>query len=400
MQRKKWMFWLHNADEDLNASASSLIENGACHEWTPFLTALFDGEADEQSALQARRHMIVCERCARAWYDWNQTRNLLQNHSAPAPPPSLLWRIRLACRLGQPASQRTPELASQILARTTRATPHPSFFEGALQGLRVHMPLAGALALGAFVLLLSRDGLLSFSNSPTPSARLSARVSRQSLTHLQGSPRLSRGGKTTPLVISPRSHRTFLAPLSHVEPISARSESRERSLETLARARRERETLGEQPVRFASYETNEPLPMLEAPRPRPTVVQNQPIRRRALPPARLAALDDVTPRPVASAPLPFAPRTATAPDTPPIVLASFTPSSEATSSRVPRATRLVSASTPSGTTLRISTPHALPITVSQPASSDDSGLAELNSTVQEYRDTFSEDEYDASSDAE
>lgn len=385
------MFWLHKDYEETNSSHSSLIDNGACGEWTPFLTSLFDGEADAESALQARRHLIVCERCARAWFDWNQTRTLLQNQSAPPPPPSLLWRVRLACRLGQPQSQPHPHLATQILARTSRAPLNTSLqaqLSAALRGLRFQTSLAGAVALGAFVLLLSRDGFLSNSASLDPTqSRFASGASSLSRPQLSEDGSRFDSDKNDSDVLAPQIPSE--QPLSTREISPARSaedeSSSENSLATLARARHERETLRSESVRSASYNLGEPLPMLKVARFKP--VAFEPRRnesRRQLPPARLASFDDVTPRPIASAPLSVTPRSSG------VMLASLSVSSAGTSSRLSRSSRVTSTSA-SGAPLRISAPHALPITVSSPTETDESDLDELNSTVQDYRATFADD---------
>ncbi len=407
MMRRKWLFWLPEEHETSGFAPSSHADTEACREWTPFLTALFDGEADEEGALRARRHLLVCERCARAWLDWNQTRSLLINHSAPPPPPSLLWRIRLACRLGHPAPAEpaAPQLGNQILALTSRKNTKPALgfasFFSLPRGLRLNAPFMGALAMAAFVLFIARDSLL-VSPPTVPVARNSAMISGRT-TRAQTLPQVH--------VASSHAHqgevrskiRLASPPTSDErddnenEPRAASVSAPQRadnvgqsSQDSLDRARHERESLQTSPVHLASFDSSEPLPMLSAPRSRTNVTKEQTGARStstAWAP-KLAHMPRIAPRPVASAPQI---------DTPPVMLASFdatsVPSPEPTSApapRVRRTGRTLLASAP----LRISTPHALPITMSQPTApgSDDAGLDELDSTVQEYRAALSSDD--------
>lgn len=110
---------------------------------------LFDGEADELEAQRARAHLLVCQMCARRWLDWNRSRDLLRAVPVPAPPPTLLWRVLMACRLAAFARKRRfnlgdslglsaaqgkktgsefapHDLSAQILSRTTRTQVPPS----------------------------------------------------------------------------------------------------------------------------------------------------------------------------------------------------------------------------------------------------------------------------------
>mgnify|MGYP002778753416 CR=1 FL=1 len=77
---------------------SETAENLSCRRAAPLLMELFDGEADEISAARARAHLLSCEKCAKAWLEWNQTQTVLRSQPVPAPPPTLLWRIVLATR--------------------------------------------------------------------------------------------------------------------------------------------------------------------------------------------------------------------------------------------------------------------------------------------------------------
>ncbi len=124
-------------------------ENDDCQTLAPFVMALFDGEADELQAQRARAHLLVCQMCARRWLDWNRSRDLLRAIPVPAPPPTLLWRVLMACRLAAFARKRRfnlsdslglaapqgkktgsefapRDLSAQILARTTRVEAVPS----------------------------------------------------------------------------------------------------------------------------------------------------------------------------------------------------------------------------------------------------------------------------------
>jgi len=85
----------------------------SCNDVAPFLTALFDGEVDEEDARQARAHLLACERCARLWLDWNQTRSLLRNESVVAPPPTLMWRVLMAVRLSSQVKAATQKRNSE-----------------------------------------------------------------------------------------------------------------------------------------------------------------------------------------------------------------------------------------------------------------------------------------------
>lgn len=412
---RKLLFWLPEDDANSVSLTSSHADTEACREWTPFLTALFDGEADEDGALQARRHLLVCERCARAWMDWNQTRSLLINHSAPPPPPSLLWRIRLACRLGNPTPAKSaepsaapmPDMAAQILARTTRqnAKPAPAFGFASLltpsRSLRTNAPLLGAFAMGAFVLFIARDSLL-FSTPPTSiavntSATLKRIAKARSNARNAILPRANQAATSakTPSVAPPAADEN--SGEESVEPRAftvSRRTQRPGSSASLERARRERESLASSPVRLASFESSEPLPMLPAPR--PIVFENkepEPVRTPApMKPPKLARWTRIAPRPVASAP-----QISSAS----VMLASFeetpAPASDAApSSRTRRPGRSTTSPLPTAP-LRISAPHASLIVLpppTAPTSSDDDGLEELGSVVQDYRNTLSNDSSD------
>lgn len=147
-----------------------------CASVAPLLTELFDGEADAQTAAAARAHLLSCENCARLWLDWNQHRNILRNDNVPAPPPTQLWRVLVACRasghvLPNVAPQPTlhqleaplpAHLSARILSRTSRKsnrgamlTPTaPAAFGPRWRVRRWSLMAAPALAL--WLLLLGR----------------------------------------------------------------------------------------------------------------------------------------------------------------------------------------------------------------------------------------------------
>ena len=164
-----------------------------CGALAPLLTELFDGEADDAAAARARAHLLSCQACARLWLDWNQHRNILRNDNAPAPPPTLLWRVLVACRVSAPTRSQSrsalrPELSlhqleapvpsalsAHILARTSRApqtrkksnaisravmvTPLLASKPARLGRFSLAVPAVAAPALALCLLLLSRADL-------------------------------------------------------------------------------------------------------------------------------------------------------------------------------------------------------------------------------------------------
>lgn len=177
--------------------------NDDCRVLAPFVMTLFDGEADEIEARRARAHLLVCQNCARRWLDWNRSRDLLQSAPVPAPPPHLLWRVLMACRLANApqranaqranAPQRVESqrahsngalpggLSAQILARTTRsgspAAPAPAPAPRRVPPLRVTALAVPALAI--CLMVLQRDAWFpatSISTSLAPASRASNAV--------------------------------------------------------------------------------------------------------------------------------------------------------------------------------------------------------------------------------
>lgn len=166
-----------------------------CAGFAPQLTALFDGEADETQAQQARAHLLVCPQCSTAWLNWTQYRATLQSEPVPAPPPTFLWRLLIAYRVAafaQPARRRSnlptisastlrdleaplpPRLSQHILARTTRkpsahvmltpltgAPPATSARHRARAAKFRRFPLVAAPALALWILMLGRTDLVA-----------------------------------------------------------------------------------------------------------------------------------------------------------------------------------------------------------------------------------------------
>ena len=192
-------------------SSSSLPSD--CAQIAPQLTALFDGEADEVQAVEARAHLLSCPACSRLWLDWTQHRAVLQSEPVPAPPPTLLWRVLIAYRVAafaQPArrGQRLPMVSAtalreleaplpprfseHILARTTRKpsahvmlTPldgvaPKTWASRSVRGSRFRRVSAWAApALALWILLLGRGDLIPISPTAT---KFSARTSSDNAT--------------------------------------------------------------------------------------------------------------------------------------------------------------------------------------------------------------------------
>lgn len=130
-----------------------------CESLAPLLTALFDGEADATQAAQIRAHLLLCQRCATVWAQWNTTRRLLQSAPVVAPPPALFARIMLACRLlappcaGEKIAAPPADLTARILAQTVGAQPRTSRFSFALPRPVAFSALV-VPAMAAFLLIL------------------------------------------------------------------------------------------------------------------------------------------------------------------------------------------------------------------------------------------------------
>ncbi len=189
--------------------------NHDCRALAPFVMALFDGEADEIEVRRARAHLLICPTCARRWLDWNRSRDLLQSAPVPAPPPQLLWRVLLACRLTlrpQRALQNRAmpaHLGQQILTRTTRRAPmesRPIFSPLKLTAL-------AAPALAVWLMVLQRDVWLPAPVSAPAISRLArpkAFDARRAAVSSPQTPTNSRFGVTGLTVTRSRATRTLL----------------------------------------------------------------------------------------------------------------------------------------------------------------------------------------------
>lgn len=128
-----------NLHSDTGSPQPSGLER--CDDVAYLLTALFDNEATEDEARRARLHLLACQRCADTFRNWNQARIILREEPVPAPPPSLLWRVLMACRLASMSGTETAEpsrpsreslsavpasLQASILAATVGKTKVPT----------------------------------------------------------------------------------------------------------------------------------------------------------------------------------------------------------------------------------------------------------------------------------
>ena len=190
-------------------SSSSLPRD--CAGIAPQLTALFDGEADETQAQQARAHLLVCPECSRAWLNWTQYRTTLQSEPVPAPPPTFLWRLLIAYRVAafaHPARHRSalsdfsahtlrdleaplpPRLSQHILAQTTRkpsahvmltpltGAPPASKARQNVWGAKFRrFPLMAVPALALWILVLGRTNLVAIFPALPSDATLSVAAS-------------------------------------------------------------------------------------------------------------------------------------------------------------------------------------------------------------------------------
>jgi hypothetical protein len=209
----------HWSDSDLRN------QNDGCESLAPFVMALFDGEASEDQAKRARAHLLVCQTCAHRWLDWNRSRDLLRTVTVPAPPPTLLWRVLMACRLAgfarkttsTPTSAPAPRpsfgnsfgdsdapdaLRAQILARTTRAAASAETVSSSVVKSRstfpgLAMPAFAVPALAMWLMVLQRDTLFetvasrpeSFESAPTTRKRAAATPRRTPLLKKVSQPR-------------------------------------------------------------------------------------------------------------------------------------------------------------------------------------------------------------------
>ncbi len=413
-----WKFWLYGSSLEASPIRASSNEGARdeslpaeCARCTLLLTALFDGEASETEVQQARRHLLGCGRCAQTWLGWNQTRVLLLDQSVPKAPPTLVGRIRLAC--GLIGKTTTPDLHGQILARTSRqGLPRSAKSKPRLvwPALSLPAPVWGATALGALVLLLAHDSLPTASLVPDASPSF---VAQDAPSARSASNSMTRNGNTArrdeELAVLPSEARAHTAPGTTVSlarakraasPATFGSPDDSDAARTLSKAQRERESLSSPALQPA------PLPVLaslgfedrpfsiwasktskaatrrsraqlfaaprgvqglSSPAPALRVLASRPIVLASVPVASLAGEADLTPPAPVSAPLGSAHRG-----------------------------RFLLASAPLGrASLRISAPRVRPITVGQDPVSEDAGLEDLDSTVQEYRSSLSDDSSDS-----
>jgi len=109
------------SDFNLDSTTDTTPQNDDCTSYGPLLTAFFDGEATREQTRVARAHLEACARCAEAWLGWTHTRYLLRASTVPSPPPSLLLRILMACRLSAlPRKARRFGSSSQAILLPTQ----------------------------------------------------------------------------------------------------------------------------------------------------------------------------------------------------------------------------------------------------------------------------------------
>lgn len=396
MNGRGWKFWRHNpalgavsprAAEDEGARDRGLPDE--CARCSPLLTALFDGEASEAEIRQARRHLLSCGRCAQTWLGWNQTRVLLLDQIVPKTPPTLVGRIRLAC--GIAGKSGTPDLHAQILARTSRqnlsrpAQPKPRLTWPRLSS---STPVWGATALGALVLLLAHDSLSPIAPpaplapsqvaSETPAPRLAASNTRQR--------------DEQPAILPWKSPASSAPPQPRARSVASSSDllASSDAERTLVEAKRERESLASPSLRREAPPILASLSFKTTPLPRMSAAFEAAPRRvqtRAFFAARRGFRKMSSPAPapkvLASQPIVLASASAA-------LMTPFTSVSAPFGSE--HRVRLLLASVPlERASLRISTPRVRPITVGQDFVSDDAGLEDLDSTVQQYRSSLSDD---------
>ncbi|HVF10888.1 MAG TPA: hypothetical protein VNA16_08805 [Abditibacteriaceae bacterium] len=126
-------------------STNTPSESTDCAGYELLLTALFDGEATREQIRFARAHLEACARCADTWAAWSRTRNLLRASFAPAPPPGLLLRILLACRLSAlPRKTRRCGVSPEVLPLPLKLETDFSHFSHTADELALTHPPAPA----------------------------------------------------------------------------------------------------------------------------------------------------------------------------------------------------------------------------------------------------------------
>jgi len=375
-----------------------------CARHAPLLTALFDGEASEAQVRRARQHLLSCERCARSWLAWHQTRALLGEQTVPAAPQELTEQLRAAIAV----SQAAPDLQAPILARTSRPNraskregaspqPLPRFWDARISTSSA--TLWSGAALCAFVLLFARDSFLP--SSPSSSHRTNSAVAASS-------PRSEKRAMAREVAddsrVLPLAVPASPAPLATRTPtfaLTRASSSASASEQTLRLAQRERTGLDAAPLREAGFERRELTPLQPqivlasyAPEVEVRAVKREnphvKTRLRATFRREVVALptSPINSRRVLLA----SARLAKAPIVAAEVAPTDSPSSEIAASSSARRGGFLLASAPiERAPLRISKPRERPLTFRRDANISDVGLEDLDSTVQAYRATLSDD---------
>jgi len=375
-----------------------------CARHAPLLTALFDGEASDEQKQRARQHLLSCERCARSWLAWHRTRALLGEQLVPAAPQELTEQLRAAIAL----SQATPDLQAPILARTSRPTRVAKREGASLQfasrvwGARIPTSSAtlwSATALCAFVLLLARGSFLPAPSPTAPRDDVTTAISSIQSEKRATAREVAEDSRVLPLEAPASSAQLPTRPPTFIPARGASSDSA--AEQTLRLARRERAGIVAAPLREAQTASRELAPLQPpivlasyAPKIEAHTSKRENIRMKARLRATFRrestalATRPITSRRVllASARLAEAPIVASegAPD------ASLS-SEMAAPSSARRGGFLLASTSTERTPLRISKPRVRPLTFRRDAIPNDVGLEDLDSTVQAYRATLSDD---------
>jgi len=375
-----------------------------CARHAPLLTALFDGEASDAQVQKARQHLLGCERCARSWLAWHQTRALLGEQKVPAAPQELAEQLRAAIAL----SQAAPDLQAPILARTSRPnraskregaslSSFPRFWDAKVSTSSA--TLWSGAALCAFVLLLARDSFLPVPLSTAPRGAVTIAVPSVEANARTISSETAPEPRVLPLKVA-----TSLAPLPmQILPEAPMRASSSVSVagQTLRLARRERTGLDAAALREAIPAPRELAPLQPqivlasyAPKIEVRVAKRENSRMKT----RLRATFRREPLALSSRPatsrrvLLASARVAEAPIVAAEVAPTNSPSSEIAAPSSERRGGFLLASAPiERAPLRISKPRVRPLTFRRDANTGDVGLEDLDSTVQAYRATLSDD---------
>jgi len=412
MTGRGWKNW--NRDGANGNAPSSFVYPPAwndlppdCARHAPLLTALFDGEASDEQKQSARYHLLSCERCARTWLAWHQTRALLGEQSVPAAPQELTEQLRAAIAL----SQATPDLHAPILARTSRPNrvakregaplqPFPHLWSARISTSSA--TLWSGAALCAFVLLLARDSFL-----PTPSPTTPRGVMTIAAPSVKPEARsVSREITPEPRVL-PFQTSASLAPLPMQSPAQAPARvalSASASEQTLRLAQRERTRINTAPLREVASSSRDLAPLsppIVLASYSPKIEVHAAKRENSRMKARLRATFRREPMALATRlttsrrVLLASARLAEAPIVAAKVAPDISPSSEISAPSSARRGGFLLALAPiERAPLRISKPRVRPLTFRRDANPNDVGLEDLDSTVQAYRATLSEDSDD------